>query len=73
MILYELLTGSTPIPRETLKRAVADEMLRLVREEGPPMPSSRISSSGSPPSLPASRHIEPARLSRLVKGTSTGS
>ena len=39
VILYELLTGSTPIQRETLKRAALDEMLRLIREVEPPTPS----------------------------------
>ena len=36
VILYELLTGSTPITRETFKKAALDEMLRLIREEEPP-------------------------------------
>ena len=68
VILYELLTGSTPIPRETLKKAALDEMLRVIREVEPPTPSSRISTSVALPSLAAARHVEPARLSRLVKG-----
>ncbi len=68
VILYELLTGSTPIARETLKRAALDEMLRVIREEEPPTPSSRISTSGALPSVAAARHVEPARLSRLVRG-----
>ncbi len=39
VILYELLTGSTPIRRETLQRAALDEMLRVIREDEPPTPS----------------------------------
>ena len=68
VILYEMLTGSTPIERERIKEAAWDEILRIVREEEPPCPSTRLSSSGSLPSLAARRHIEPARLTRLVRG-----
>ncbi|WZO98828.1 tetratricopeptide repeat protein [Isosphaeraceae bacterium EP7] len=68
VILYELLTGSTPIPRETLKRAALDEMLRMVREVEPPTPSSRVSTSDGLPGLAAARHIEPQRLSRFIRG-----
>ena len=68
MILYELLTGSTPIERETFKKAALDEMLRLIREVEPPTPSSRISTSESLPSLAATRQIEPSRLGRFVRG-----
>ena len=65
VILYELLTGSTPIERDTFRLAALDEMLRVIREVEPPTPSSRISSSGTLPNLAASRHTEPARLSRI--------
>jgi tetratricopeptide (TPR) repeat protein len=68
VILYELLTGTTPIARESIKRAALDEMLRLIREVEPPAPSSRISTSESLPSVAANRQVEPARLSRLVRG-----
>ena len=68
VILYELLTGSTPIPRDSLRRAGLEEMLRVIREVEPPTPSSRISTSDALPSLAAARHIEPARLSRFVRG-----
>jgi serine/threonine protein kinase len=68
VILYEPLTGTTPIAREKVQRAALDEMLRMIREVEPPAPSSRISTSSSLPSLAASRQVEPARLSRLVRG-----
>ena len=67
-ILYELLTGSTPITRDTLRRMRLEELFRVIREVEPPTPSSRISSSGALESLAANRHIEPARLSRFVRG-----
>ena len=68
VILYELLTGTTPIERATFKKAALDEMFRLIREQEPPTPSSRISSSESTPSAAALRQMEPARLSRFVRG-----
>jgi eukaryotic-like serine/threonine-protein kinase len=42
VLLYELLTGSTPLEHERLKRAALDELLRIIREEEPPRPSTRI-------------------------------
>ncbi len=68
VILYELLTGSTPIIRERMKRAALDEMLRLIREDEPATPSSRIGQSDTLPGIAASRQTEPARLSRFVRG-----
>ena len=68
VILYELITGSTPLERKRLKEAVWDEVRRLIREEDPPKPSSRLSTSDMLPSIAASRQILPAQLSRFVKG-----
>ena len=42
MILFELLTGDTPLSAETLRSAALDEMLRMIRESEPPRPSSRV-------------------------------
>ncbi|MEO6809372.1 MAG: tetratricopeptide repeat protein, partial [Isosphaeraceae bacterium] len=68
VILYELLTGSTPLTSDTLKRAALDEVLKLVREQEAPTPSSRLSSAGSLPSVAANRQTEPGKLGRFVKG-----
>ncbi len=68
VILYELLTGSTPIRRETMQRAALDELFRVIREDDPPTPSSRLSTSDALPALAANRHMEPNHLSRFVKG-----
>ena len=68
VILYELLTGSTPIRRDTIRRAGLEEMLRVIREVEPPTPSSRISTSEGLAGIAATRHIEPSRLSRFVRG-----
>ncbi|MFN3191761.1 MAG: protein kinase domain-containing protein [Aureliella sp.] len=43
VLLYELLTGTTPFDRETFRQASIDEMRRIIREDEPPRPSQRIS------------------------------
>jgi serine/threonine protein kinase/tetratricopeptide (TPR) repeat protein len=69
VLLYELLTGSTPLERRRLKAAAMAEVLRLIREEDPPRPSTRLSESKDAlPAISAQRQTEPARLTRLVKG-----
>src|SRR6185295_15334176 len=45
VLLYELLTGSTPFDKQRLRSAAFDEMLRIIREEEPPKPSTRLSDS----------------------------
>jgi tetratricopeptide (TPR) repeat protein len=42
VVLYELLTGTTPLTRQRLEKAALLEVLRLIREEEPPPPSTRI-------------------------------
>jgi serine/threonine protein kinase/tetratricopeptide (TPR) repeat protein len=69
VLLYELLTGTTPFTKERFKQAAYDEIRRIIREEDPPKPSTRLSESkDSLPSISALRHTEPARLTRLVRG-----
>ena len=58
VLLYELLTGTTPFDRETLRKAAFDEMRRIIREEEPPTPSTRLSTLGRDarrPSRPTGR------------------
>jgi serine/threonine protein kinase/tetratricopeptide (TPR) repeat protein/predicted nucleic acid-binding protein len=69
VLLYELLTGTTPLNRQRLKQAAFGEMLRMIREEEPPRPSTRLSeSTDSLPSISAQRQMEPARLTKEVSG-----
>jgi WD40 repeat protein len=68
VILYELLTGTTPLEQKRLKEAAWHEMLRVIKEEEPPRPSTRLSGSGSLPTVAAQRGLEPVRLTRLVRG-----
>src|SRR5258707_1905400 len=69
VLLYELLTGTTPFDKERFKRAAQDEIRRIIREEEPPRPSTRLSDSkDSLPSISVQRHTEPAKLTKLVRG-----
>jgi eukaryotic-like serine/threonine-protein kinase len=68
VLLYELLTGTTPLEKKRVKEAAWDEMKRLIREEEAPRPSTRLSSSNTLASLAATRQTEPAKLPKLVRG-----
>jgi WD40 repeat protein/serine/threonine protein kinase len=68
VMLYELLTGSTPLTRRRAKENALLEVLRLIREEDPPRPSQRLSTTEELPAVAASRGLEPRKLSSLVYG-----
>ncbi|HEX3447021.1 MAG TPA: serine/threonine-protein kinase, partial [Isosphaeraceae bacterium] len=68
VILYELLTGSTPVEGGRFHHATWHEMLRMIKEEEPQRPSARLSGSDSLPSLAVQRQLEPVRLTRLLRG-----
>jgi len=68
VLLYELLTGTTPVDKKSLGKAALLEILRIVREVDAPRPSARLSTIDTLPSVAANRGTEPARLSRLMKG-----
>src|SRR5213078_3733829 len=64
-----LLTGSTPLTHKRMKEAAYAEILRMIKEEEPPKPSTRLSDSGSAlASISAQRHMEPAKLTKLMRG-----
>jgi serine/threonine protein kinase len=67
-LLYELLTGTTPLQRERLREAALDEIMHRIKEEEPPRPSVRLSSSDTLPKIAAARKTEPAKLSKLFRG-----
>jgi serine/threonine protein kinase/Flp pilus assembly protein TadD len=69
VLLYELLTGTTPFDQERLRTMGYDEIRRIIREEEPPKPSTRISTLGQAAStVSANRKSEPKQLSRLFRG-----
>ncbi len=68
VLLYELLTGTTPLGRERLRQAALDELVRMIKEEEAPRPSMRLSSSNNLPKIAAARSTDPGRLSGIVRG-----
>jgi serine/threonine protein kinase len=80
VLLYELLVGSTPLEKGRLETTPFDETLRIIREEDPPAPSTRLTSSGSLPltgrvkegvsavTIAANRQSEPAKLTKELSG-----
>lgn len=75
VLCYELITGSTPIPKSRLRTAAWDEMLRIIREEDPPLPSTRLSDwqrgdgDADADSVQGKRsQAERQRLSLMVRG-----
>ncbi|MDB4614215.1 protein kinase [bacterium] len=70
VMLYELLTGSTPLDEETLARNALLKVLEIIREEDPPRPSNRLSSSSHDVNsvIGDLRRLHPARLQQLLRG-----
>ncbi|MGI8980660.1 MAG: tetratricopeptide repeat protein [Pirellulaceae bacterium] len=68
VLMYELLTGGTPFDKVRLRSAGWDEMLRIIREEEPLKPSTKLSCSETLPSVAANRSMERSRLSRTIRG-----
>jgi tetratricopeptide (TPR) repeat protein len=68
VLLYELLTGSPPFTRKELEKAGMLEMLRVIREEEPAKPSTKLSTADGLPTLAANRGTEPAKLTKLLRG-----
>jgi serine/threonine protein kinase/predicted Zn-dependent protease len=69
VLLYELLTGTTPVDKERLKTAGFDEIRRIIREEEPLRPSSRMSTLDQAATTASQRRgREPRELRRLLQG-----
>jgi WD40 repeat protein/serine/threonine protein kinase len=69
VLLYELLTGTTPLTAKRIKETAFLEVLRAIREDEPPRPSTRLSGSHeSLKSIATTRHTDRARLRRLLLG-----
>ncbi len=69
VLLYELLTGTTPFDKQRLQAAGYDELRRILREEEAPRPSTRISTLGqAAATVSANRRSDPQALGRLIRG-----
>ena len=69
VLLYELLTGETPLDRQRLREAQIMETLRMIREDEPPKPSTRVSSQGEQAStMAAYRKAKPESLASEIRG-----
>ncbi|MDB5322907.1 MAG: pknB 19 [Phycisphaerales bacterium] len=68
VLLYELLTGSTPFDRKRLGSAPLDEVRRIIREEEPPIPSTRLATAATAPSVTTDQGHALRRLSTTVRG-----
>jgi WD40 repeat protein/serine/threonine protein kinase len=68
VLLYELLTGTTPLDRKRLKETSFLELLRIVREQDAPTLSNRLGATLELPSIAANRGLEPAKLTKVVRG-----
>jgi serine/threonine protein kinase/tetratricopeptide (TPR) repeat protein len=68
VILYELLVGSPPLDVKHFKQGAIHEMLRMVREDEPPRPSTKLSKGPALPSIAANRNIDPAKLTQFLRG-----
>jgi serine/threonine protein kinase/WD40 repeat protein len=69
VLLYELLTGTTPFDGDRFRKAAFDEIRRIIKEEEPPRPSTRLTSLGATlTAVSARRGTEPGRLAGLVRG-----
>jgi serine/threonine protein kinase len=70
VLLYELLTGRTPIDQGTVARVGLDEIRRVIREVNPPRPSIRVRSLTGAESTNTARRrqVEPKKLLTLLRG-----
>jgi serine/threonine protein kinase/Tol biopolymer transport system component len=69
VLLYELLTGTTPFDAGAMRAAAFVELLRIIREEDPPTPSARISTLGERlVEVARDRHADPRLLANTVRG-----
>jgi serine/threonine protein kinase len=70
VLLYELLTGTTPFDKDTLTKAGYDEMRRIIREVEPPRPSQRVSTleARARSTISGKRGIDERQFTRLLAG-----
>jgi hypothetical protein len=69
VLLYELLTGTTPFSEEELRKAGYTEMQRVIREQEPAKPSTKLSTLGNTlTNIAKHRGCTPDLLRKAVRG-----
>ncbi|MHC5002523.1 MAG: tetratricopeptide repeat protein, partial [Planctomycetota bacterium] len=68
VLLYELLTGTTPFDSGQLRSAAYGEIQRIIREETPHRPSTRLTSLHTLPTVAEQRRAEPGKLPQIIRG-----
>jgi serine/threonine protein kinase/tetratricopeptide (TPR) repeat protein len=69
VLLYELLTGTTPFDQDTFRTAALDEVRRIIREDEPPKPSTRLSGLGPTlTTISENRQTDARKLNRSIRG-----
>lgn len=68
VLLYELLSGHTPVDRKSMEKAAIFEILRVVRDVDAPLLSAKLSSIDTLPHVAANRRTEPKRLTVQFRG-----
>ena len=70
VLLYELLTGTTPFERETLEKSGFDEMRRMICDVDPPKPSVRLSTlnAAALSTIADRRRVDPRKLHQSLHG-----
>jgi serine/threonine protein kinase len=69
VLLYELLTGSTPFDVKALRSVIFSDIQRMIREVDPPKPSTRLRESAAAlVDIAARRRTEPARIGSILRG-----
>ncbi len=67
VLLYELLVGTTPFDKDRFRQATSEEIRRIIEEEEPPKPSTRLSTEKELGSIAANRSLPPAKLTKLLR------
>jgi len=68
VLLYELLSGELPFTEAELRSVGEQAMQRQIIEKEPSKPSAKLSSSNTLPSIAANRQLDPAKLTRQIRG-----
>jgi serine/threonine protein kinase/Flp pilus assembly protein TadD len=67
-ILCEMLSGEPPFDRKVLRQKPLDETLRMIREDEPTRPSTKLSDPARSASIASNRNTSPDRLGAVLRG-----